>query len=59
MRQSHPILDKIHGGFREGRAFVEACEGVGKRKSSDGKLEEKQWEEIKATVEYALEHDGK
>ncbi|KZV61627.1 hypothetical protein PENSPDRAFT_746168 [Peniophora sp. CONT] len=57
MHTSHPVLDKIHGGPREGKAFVDACEGVGKSKSSGGKLEAKQWEELKATVEYALEHD--
>ncbi|VDB88576.1 unnamed protein product [Peniophora sp. CBMAI 1063] len=59
MKQSHPILDQMHGGFKEGKVFVDRCEGVGKGKSSDGELEKKQWEEIKATVEYALEHDAK
>ena len=59
MRTSHPVLDKLYGGRKEGKEFVDACEAIGKGKSADGKMEAKQWEEMKATVEYALEHDAK
>lgn len=56
MRSVHPVCRRVHGGVSQGEAFVDACERVGMGRSSNG-LEEKQWEELKATVEYALDKE--
>jgi hypothetical protein len=58
MRRTHPVMGRVHGGSAGAAAFVDACEHVGTGRSKDGRLEEKQWEELKATVDYALEHDA-
>ncbi|KAF9035397.1 hypothetical protein BDZ89DRAFT_1062180 [Hymenopellis radicata] len=49
MRAPHP-----DGGVAAGKQFVDLCEAVGSRQSADGKLEQKRWEELTATLEYAL-----
>ena len=55
MHSVHPVLINIHGGIIQGKAFVDACEAAGTRK--DVELEGKQWDELKATLHYALESE--
>ncbi|KAF9014376.1 hypothetical protein BDZ89DRAFT_1076715 [Hymenopellis radicata] len=57
MRAPHPVLNRIHGGVAAGKQFVDLCEAVGSGQSADGKLE--QWEELTATLEYALDFGSK
>ena len=51
MRSGHPILESSHGGAVGGQRFVDACERVGTGISENGELEEKQLEEMKATID--------
>ncbi len=59
MRAPHPVLTRIHGGVAAGKKFVDICEAVGSGRSADGKLEQKQWDELTATLEYALNFGSK
>ena len=58
MRRSHKVLIQVHGSVSGAKKFVDDCERVGKGRSKDGSLERKQWEELVATLEYALEHEN-
>ncbi|PBK93926.1 hypothetical protein ARMGADRAFT_991758 [Armillaria gallica] len=55
MQSSHPVLDQVHGGVREAKDFVDDCQAVIASRSED--LKAKQWQELKSTLEYALEKE--
>ncbi|KAL1689565.1 hypothetical protein GGG16DRAFT_57543 [Schizophyllum commune] len=57
MRRPHKVLNQVHGSVSGAKKFVDDCERVGKGRSKDDALERKQWEELKATLEYALENE--
>ncbi|KAK0443890.1 uncharacterized protein EV420DRAFT_1575227 [Desarmillaria tabescens] len=54
MQSSHPVLDKVHGGVSQAKKFVDDCQAA---TTSSEELKAKQWEELKSTVEYALEKE--
>ncbi|KAI0033668.1 hypothetical protein K488DRAFT_77749 [Vararia minispora EC-137] len=58
MRRAHPVMERVHGSAAGAARFVDLCAAVGAGKSEGGELEERQWEEMRATAEWALEHDA-
>lgn len=55
MQSSHPILDQVHGGVHQAENFVDDCQAVVASRSEE--LKAKQWQELKSTLEYALEKE--
>ncbi|KAH8827575.1 hypothetical protein DL96DRAFT_1599502 [Flagelloscypha sp. PMI_526] len=45
-------LISVHGSISGGKVFVDQCQAAGKKKNEE--LEQKQWEELKLTVKWAL-----
>ncbi|KAL1744913.1 hypothetical protein HDZ31DRAFT_63632 [Schizophyllum fasciatum] len=64
MRAPHPVMKKVHGGFVGAKRFVDDCERASGQSANDQNLsriaglEQTQWQELQATLEYALENEA-
>ncbi|KAG7447719.1 uncharacterized protein BT62DRAFT_930746 [Guyanagaster necrorhizus] len=57
MQSSHPVLDKVHGNTYQAKQFVDDCQAVLDMSYRANELEARQWQELKLTLEYALDHE--
>lgn len=57
-RITHPTVTSVHGSIKAAKRFVDEVEAAEQKKGTQrDKLEQRQWEELRALLEYAVQDE--